>query len=161
MGLPSLGQKIQEVFKQEKYSEGEVLYLIIEMGKYLERSGKDLDPTITEKLDANNFSTIKFFRNWVAHPSIEGPVPGPILYVFNSVLDKDNKGAEETLFSLLKEEIDRFCTTTRLDTNKDKINWDSFFQSLKHVLAEQPVKIPHKHKFISVGFDESLTLKRV
>lgn len=157
MGLPSLEQKIQKGLEQKNYSEGDVLYLMVEMGKYLERSGKDLDPTIAVKLNPNDFRTITFFRNWAAHPVIDRPIPEYISQIFRGMSEKDSRETEEVLFSLLREEIGRFCDITRLDINKNEINWDSFFDSLKKVLAEQPVQISYKGKYI--GYDEALTLK--
>lgn len=160
MGLLNLSQKIEKVFKRNNFSEEEVVYLLIEIGKYIERSGKNLDQTITEKLDKNDLSTIKFFRNWIAHPSIDNPVPEHILFIFTNILEKDKKEAEEELFSLLKEEMSMFCDIARINTDKDKINWSSFFEGLKHILSEQPVKIMGKHKYVFMGFDELLILKK-
>ena len=163
MGLQTLNEKIKNWFKQENYSEEDVLYLLVEMGKYLERSGKNLgDPVEIKRLYENDFHTIKFFRNWVAHPNIDRYVPRYVLDVIEKgISNKDNQEVEKTLFILLKDEIARFCETIRPDINIDKMNWDRFFYSLKHILTEQSVDISHNGKIYSLCYDKSLTLRRI
>lgn len=156
MGLPSLKQKIQDKLGQKNYSEEDVLYLLVEMGKYLERSGKEFDDPIELKVNKNGFSAIVFFRNWVAHPNIDRYIPENILVNLKNVSSKDNQETEKELFNLLVGGITKFCKASNIEVN---INWDSFLARLRYVLAEQPVEVSHEEKFV-VGYDVSLTLRK-
>lgn len=69
MGLPSLKQKIADKLVQGSLSEADVVYLLIEMVKYIERSDANKDHLRNPEdlaLDAS-FPSLYFFRNWAAH----------------------------------------------------------------------------------------------
>lgn len=158
MGLISLKEKIKRKLAQKNYSEADVLYLLVEIGKYLERSEKNLgDPTDME-LNEDDYPTVMFFRNWVAHTEKErGVIPESVLINLKRVSGEDNQKVEEELFKLLVDEIIKFRNAIGvIEDNKGEINWDSFFDCLKHILAGQRVKISHEEKY--VGYDSDLLI---
>lgn len=157
MGLLSLKQKIQKKLGQKNYSEEDVLYSLVEMGKYLERSGKELGDPVELKVNKNDFSAIMFFRNWVAHPNIDRYIPEKILVNLKNVSNKDNQETEKELFNLLVDEITKFCKASNIEA---KINWDNFFACLRYILAEQPVEVSHEEKFVSYD-DDPPTLRKI
>lgn len=157
MGLTSLKQKILNKLTQESYSEEDVVYLLMEIGKYLERSEKGLSDSDDMKLNRSDYKVIMFFRNWVAHTEKDrGKIPENLLRSFKKVLDGHSGGVEEEIFKFLKNEIEKF--QSKIDGGK--INWEDFCASLKLVLAEQPVRILCEGKYI--GYDgDPLKLKEV
>ena len=159
MGLLNLKEKIKkqivEKHTQNEWSESDVLYLLVEMGKYIERSGKDLGDPNESKLNEDDFEAFMFFRNWVAHTEKErGKIPERILVILNEVKDSGNKEAEGKLLGLLVEEIKKICGKIGIEAS---IAWEDFFDKLKHILTEQPIKISDGVKY--VGYEDDLVLR--
>lgn len=159
MGLRSLKEKICTKFSQNSYQEEDVIYLLVEIGKYLERSEKDSNDPDEKKLNINEYQIIMFFRNWAVHTEKDrGKIPENILQYFKKVLSGKITGIDEELFALLKNEIKKFHST--MGCNEIKIDWENFHYNLKHILAEQPVKVLCEEKY--VGYEkESLNLEEV
>jgi len=143
MGLPTLREKIAQSLCREDVDERDVVYLLVEIGKYLERG--DLakqhlgDPDYL-KLDRNNYLAVVFFRNCVAHAEKEhGKIPDAVSAAFDKALDvKAAADADKEIMEVLKAELDLFAEKV----NAPKlVAWKQFELRLKLVLAEQPVKI--------------------
>jgi len=160
MGLISLEKKIgNKLVATKNFSEEDVVYLLVEMGKYLERSKKDLGDSNDLKLKANDFKIVCFFRDWVAHTEKDrGKIPDDILQNFEKILSGQVVGVEEELFELLKNEIEKFNDV--IGGSEIKINWGSFHDSLKRVLSEQPAKVLCEERYIGYNKD-SLDLEEV
>lgn len=161
MGLPSLKQKIADRLSKENHSQAEVLYLLIEMGKYLERSKNEkkyLGDPDDLRLKISEYPNIMFFRNWVAHTEKDhGAIPEGISESLEKALDGENQeGAERELFLQLTNEIEKFAGELHLDV---MINLHTFVESLKCILAEQPVTLSVKER--EVGFDDALVLREL
>lgn len=157
MGLRSLKSKIKEKLEQDTHSQESVLYTIAELYKYLERSCKDLGDLHDLKLDEKEYQSIKFFRNWALHPHRHNKdIPEIIENLLKKIHTDDNSQIEFELFELLKKDISNFYK--KITVTKKKIEWESFFNSLKNILAEQPIKLS---KDCWVGYrDDLLKLRK-
>lgn len=161
MALLNLRNKIESKFNEENYSESDVLYLIIEIRKYLERSAKDLGDPAEIKLNEGDYPTIKFFRNWVAHPEKhDTDISKNILDQLKMISANNNEEIEKKIFNFLVEEITKFINEINPSNRYiNSINWDSFLYNLKGILVEQPIKISSSSKY--VGYDNYLRLKEI
>lgn len=115
-----------------RIEEKDVIYILIEIGKFLEREN-----------NPQNYPPIMFFRNWVAHTRKDriGDIPDHI----KGVVEKSDS-IEEIKGVLLREvqELRKAITTFCVDKNLPSIlenddSWDSFRDSLLLVLEEQPL----------------------
>lgn len=139
MGLQSLQSKIKESLEQDTYTQKDVLYIIAQIYKYLERSQKNLGDPNDLKLKQDEYKTIKFFRNWALHAHKHShDISEEILGLLKNISTGDNILIEKKLFTLLGDEIKKFYN--KLINNKD-IKLDNFFESLKEILSEQPIKL--------------------
>lgn len=156
MGLPNLRDKIKRKLQKEDYSEEDVLYLLVEIRKYLERSSKDLRDSTELKIKEGGYPTIKLFRDWACHPKKHS---SDISKETLLLLEKAASGDEKSECKLLKQlsgEIIKFHEQIKSDDVDCKINWEIFFKSLKNILSEQPLEIKANTK--SICYNDSLRL---
>lgn len=153
MGMPSLKQKIQTCFQEDLNKESSVLYLLVEMGKYLERSNKEhLADQGEIRLNAKDYKTIILFRHWVAHTEITRTknLPGDLKSILLSHKFQENNGAQ--LYKKLINEIEDFTEKLRIKIPKQ---WTGvFLYHLKNILAEQPLVINTDRGIITLTIDE-------
>ena len=109
MGLLNLREKITIATADSAFSEKEILYLIVEVRKYIERGNKSLGDANELKLDSNNYHTIKFFRDWAVHPQKHfSDVPLNIKSLLEAITKNDNGDIEKGLTTLLVMEMIEF-----------------------------------------------------
>lgn len=155
MGLINLKDKIQNKITEHPFSECGVLYILIEIRKFIERGNKDLGDPNDLQLSEKDYPVINFFRNWVSHTQKNLPPPDNISSLLES-FSNGNTDSEIELFNLLKSEIETFCKSIKCnDTIIKRIDWDSFWYCLKCILAEQPVMLLNKKW---VKYNDSLSL---
>ncbi len=155
MGLRSLKSKIETELKQSEFSEADVVYLIVEIRKYIERSDKNLGDPEDIKVDSKKFETIRFFRNWIAHPEKHSTDLSTGVDTILTNLETD-KSAGEALEQLLISEIRTFCSDTNTDhTRLENLDDTKFFQSLREILHEQPIQ---RNDGKVIGYDDNLRL---
>lgn len=136
--LISLREKLATCAQQSP-TETVVLYLLVEIGKYIERGN---DPRFREengnRFAANELPAIKFFRDWVAHPSKvrNGTLDVAIRDILHSRDFVTSEGSQ--LFSLLKCEMSEFAERLGFSFPPD-LWWDAFNESLRRILSEQPI----------------------
>jgi hypothetical protein len=159
MGLRSLKSKIETKLKQSEFSETDVVYLIIEIRKYIERSGRSYlhNPEDVE-IEQSGYDTLNFIRNWIAHTEHYNELKGDTKTILENLhTSEDNDMQQAQLLKNLISEINNFCSAVGIDTRYTaNLNQGSFEHSLKEVLAEQPVLRADKTR---VGYGENLKLK--
>lgn len=158
MGLLSLRDKITNKLSGSGFSEEDVVYTVIEIRKYIERSGKDLNDPDEIKVDTEKFETIRFYRNWIAHPEKHvGDLSDDIKELLLQVkVNEDNTEVNLALEEKLTDEILSFCSDIGISRKGAKeLQNKGFFESLKLVLHEQPVERPDG---LVVGYDDNFKL---
>ena len=133
--------------------EKDVIYILIEIGKFLEREN-----------NPHNYPPVMFFRNWVAHTRKDrvGDIPDDL-----KVVVENSDSIEEILAVLLREfqelrkAITNFCADKNLPSifeNDD--SWDSFQDSLLLVLEEQPLLFKNnKNRMVEIrGISQAFRL---
>jgi hypothetical protein len=162
MGLRSLRDKVGDKLAEGEWTEANVLYVLVEMRKYIERSGNN-KAHLHEKddvlLKSGDYPAVRFFRNWVAHTEKENnDIPNEISVILRKILTGGKQqDVEQELFSLLREEINKY--TIGLYGKGFQAKLKGFFETLKLILAEQPVTLHPEQR--RVGYDSSLTLREI
>lgn len=131
--------------------EADVVYLFIEIGKYLEQN-KNF-----------NFPLIKFYRNWIAHSQINNThLADDISTALNQALTSSEAGDGVTMIKKvmeviskerLKKELGDYFDMTSLP--KDILNiqsWKDFLRLLVGVLIDVPVEFVGLQKLKSFEF---------
>jgi hypothetical protein len=143
-------EKIKAVLRKEHYSELDVVYFFVETYKLLEREN-----------NLDNFKTIKFYRNWVCHSSLDkdGEKIFDEAYILirarkyfpddskfiDIMTDKIPECFRERSFSKLKGEIELFLDSF---LNKEKFYWDELRKNLYSVITDTPLLIKENGKEI-------------
>jgi hypothetical protein len=160
MGLPSLREKIAYKLQSSVYTEESVLYIIVEIIKYIERSQprRSLGDPDEMKVDETKFETIKFYRNWIVHPEKHSSdLSKEVLLELSGVrVGRDDEDHSLALEKLLGDEILAFCSDisiTGIDVGH--LNDGGFYESLKLILREQPIERIDGSR---IGYDDTLRL---
>jgi hypothetical protein len=61
MSRDALQAKLKAILREAPRSEAKVVYVLVEMRKFLEREGREKE---------KQFSTLKFFCDWVVHSKL-------------------------------------------------------------------------------------------
>lgn len=160
MGLRSLQDKIHAQLSAGDWSEANVVYVLVEMGKYMERSTSGAGHLGNAKQDivikTAEHPAIRFFRDWAAHTEKTfDNIPKGIADLLSKLLNKaDPDEVAAALFEVLTTDIIAF--SARLYGKDCLPKLDGFIDSLKPVLAEQPVFLHQQKK--RVGFNDALQL---
>lgn len=119
-------------FQNNLIEEKDVIYILIEIGKFLERED-----------NAQNYPPLMFFRNWVAHTRKDrlGDIPDDLRRIVeNGDSVEEIKAVLLMVVEELRRGINNFCSDKNLPPILENENtWDSFRDSLLLVLEEQPL----------------------
>lgn len=155
MGLKSLQKKISESVTNSDFNEKDIVYLIVEIRKYIERSEKNLGDPEDIKVYPKKFQTIRFFRNWISHPEKHSTDLSAEVDTLLTKLETD-ESAGVALEQMLVDEIKTFCSDTNTDfTRLENLDGTRFFQSLREILHEQPIQ---RNDGKVIGYDDNLKL---
>lgn len=140
MGKASLLEKLSihiASFETQSILEKDVVYMFIEIGKYLEHDK-----------DIVSYPSINFFRNWISHPRKEKTSSIPDALKNAIQLSASHAEIEEVFIQTvleLRKDLVAFCKEKGLNTilEKDDI-WHTYNQKLFGVLAEQPICFDQK-----------------
>ncbi|MGD0698056.1 MAG: hypothetical protein ABSA41_18055 [Terriglobia bacterium] len=146
--LDAIQEKLEAILGEPPRTEADVVYVLVEIRKFLEREGKAKE---------DEFSTLKFFCDWVLHVELEGTgarkvlasldpeigVSGPV-----NLPEVKPSSALYRLLSLesLLEEIMRFCTENKLPTDWafKPTMWRECMRLYGQVVMDCPLAITRK-----------------
>lgn len=130
-------EKLKVQIIKDDFEESDIVYILVEMYKFLDRENK-----------LSDFEMIEFYRNWCCHYSLDrNPVPANFNDAKKAI---DNQLALEQLSEeffraqdkfasyRLKENIDNFIDKFLL-IEKSKFKWDNFKLKLIDVIIDQPL----------------------
>ena len=158
-------EKLKTKFSQKEYQESDVVYILVEIYKFLEQ---------LEETERKKFKFILFYRDWICHHSLDRN--SNLSVFFKIVIEdirkngidpdriSDNLPVAIKSFSLnrLKEDLESF---SKGFLDNEKLNWLNFKRHLYRVLIDQKLKIPvsryltFSYKEIAVGIiDKTLDL---
>jgi hypothetical protein len=156
MGFHSLKEKINDALQQDQNDEPTVLYLLVEMRKYIERGTKThLLESGVVSLDPKEFTTIKFFRDWAVHTEKDEnkKLPDELLQALSSELMVKENGNQP--FSMLENEMKSFTKLVGIQFWKDgSPQIQCFEMSLRRILSEQPVALDIGNTKITLKIDQ-------
>jgi hypothetical protein len=149
--IDDLKNKIKSLLKKTSLEESDVLYLLVEIGKIIEK-----------KEIYQDYQTLWFYRNWVAHTKIEKQS----VFVKNlkekiKKIDITKGHAITAIFGFisfidLKNEIIRFFHQ-QIENGllPSKSFLDSVQVSLVQILADVPVNIDMGDKIVKIYIDKN------
>lgn len=139
---PDIRTKLNDCLGASSYSERDVVYILVQIYKFLERENKK-----------DVFPTIVFYRNWACHAELKGYQDK-----FTSSLAEEMEDAfigkikEEFggfSFVKLKQEISTFIEENiRPDLVPNKFKWPSFKLKLYEVIKDIPLVVKKDQKEI-------------
>lgn len=128
--------------------EADVVYLLVEIGKYLERRHDEGAPFP----EAKKFPLLGFYRNWVAHSWIgkteaTGTLPQDLdtalaLWVVRGDRERAISMIEAAItMERLRNEVRTFCSSADIDRSlsEDDDAWATYLRLLIAVLADVPL----------------------
>ena len=133
-------EKLQRELAEELVKESQVVYVLVEVRKFLDHSRKSVEPT-------NDFRALRMFCDWVVHVSLTGYGKGTILDDFDNAYAERRKwqDMEKThdAYSLkaLRDELRQFARTKDLPTGfvDDGVAWGRFLKLYARVVSECPL----------------------
>lgn len=154
-------EKLEKQLNKSVDTEAEVSYLLIEIRKFLEQQGSNGD-----------FEYLKFHCDWVAHPSLTGPMAQKILKQFDKANVRLKTGIEmgqlphelrceiDALsgFRYFEEELSKFLADNKLPaiTEKRHDGWAHFFHLYTKVIEDCPLVMSGRGATATI---ESVTVK--
>jgi hypothetical protein len=141
-------QKLHGVLSVAIEKESEVVYLFIEIRKFLDRVfGGDRDK------EKHSFPVLRMFCDWVAHTELTKYGKGSVLESLDNAFaaeEQSNKPLKEAfdIFSLetLRKELKNFLRNNCLPTNiaDDSEQWGRLLQLYVNAVSESPLKFVDK-----------------
>jgi hypothetical protein len=157
MGQHQIIDKLKLEFDKEIKSEGQVVYILVEIGKLLEHgNAKGAFPTIT------------FYRDWVVHTKLDrSRVADSLVRLFDDYVTSNNTTASDSLKELvrpltLRRELTTYLAQHHLDfpsCNKG-ILWKQFVKYLAGVIDETPLHLSLRNTNSKTNHVRSVTVSR-
>jgi hypothetical protein len=148
MSLDAIRDKLEAILRKSPKSEAELVYVMVEMRKFLEREGQ---------IKETQFSTLKFFCDWVLHPVLEYSGAKNVLKRLDpeigvsGPIDPHNVKPSSELFQMMSlgpllAEIKSFCVENNLPKHwtSDPIAWRECMRIYGHVVLDCPLAINRK-----------------
>jgi len=144
--------KLKKVLEESIDEESQVVYVMVQIRKLLERVGTNL-----------NYSLLRFYCNWVLHPKINKL--SVVRDTLNKIAEEHEKGdyGESGLdfinFNSLKKQMEAFFEEKNLpmDLLEEKEKWRKFKKLLVNIIKDCPLEFESGFKPIRI---ERFLLKR-
>ena len=145
---------LKKIFSLQKYSESDIVYILVEIYKFLEQK---------EKLEQTKFRLINFYRNWVCHHCLDRNNSARYFFkeIEQAITEDINLNRGEDAFDkaivLLPKAISCFSflklrlnleNFSREYLDETSIGWESFRDNLYKIIVHQPLKIKMKKELI-------------
>lgn len=143
--------------------EADIVYLLVEIGKYLEaRLGE------TTFAEVKKYPLLRFYRNWAVHAKLDdtkpaNPLPDELQNASVYWLEREDTAFAKELVSKaitperLRNELRKFLTANSLDRTlvEDDARWVDFLHALLSVLSDVPLLFSASPPLESFVFEET------
>lgn len=127
-------EKVTPYLARAPQSECEVVYVLAEVHKFLERDGRQ---------DA--FERLNFYCNWALHAEMSRQVAKRVLHEIDEAIATAAEDKWEFFHKFhleeLRKELQGFCASYGLPTNWSSVDWHHFVHHFAGVVQDCPVKI--------------------
>jgi len=120
-------------------NEAEVVYVMVEIRKMLERQKRKLEKANWRK---EYFPSLSFYCDWIVHVFMDRKKAREILVdIGKNLKSNEKKFFHFLLFEDLKNELSKFITLFRLPSNIVKRDWNRFRKHLTSILKDCPLTV--------------------
>ncbi|MCB9789495.1 hypothetical protein H6763_03220 [Candidatus Nomurabacteria bacterium] len=128
MSCSEIETKLHKLLQKKTFSEIEVVYIFVELKKYIDQKDKD-------------YKYFRIFRNWIVHTELT--ITSQVNMIENLFID-NSKIDTELFTNCLKEDFKNILKVHNFDTSLVSIDnsWLSFTNGLLGVLSNQRLISP-------------------